>query len=781
MSEATAADVKPGNAPVRVDFASVVRDHLLVYGWILGLAEHTANAEIRYGNLVIDLMNLGFPVPRPDVTKHFSSQTGVDSDNHGFYLAAPLGAAGIRPGYLRLTVSQYSGESAESVWPVTSGDAPVRAFFQHDAATFDWLLQNLGTAEAKQLRELARSPEPTKSEHTAALGLDLGLGLDLCCALDARIIVLVGWFTEGDAPLTEATLTLGDRTVDCLPGLTAQSRPSALPSGEPPAHNLRGESVSSAGFTWVGAMPPAGVVPAAGATGGDALIELCAGARRGRVRRTLRSEGRSELKRYLETQDANAALDLLARIAALAAQSPGSGGLSAWLTAAQDAAVARLPNCLDDANPRVLLHCAGAVPIADAGVYLTGWFNADDGAVKSIACHSGFTRLTLHDRWIRQPRADVAEHLAKLGVPDADADHGFVCYAPLANTGAAYFLSVTLPDGTVRRMRLPPVNALASARHTVRTVLTSFNPAHRGLRTLLDSQVGPAVATAWARRRKPAPSVTSQRFGSVPANPAVSVIVPLFGRHDLADYQLALFADDADFQTLELIYFVDDPSIYDAFRARCDDLYEIYRVPFIVGFAGVNLGFAGANNCAASLATGKHLLLLNSDVLPKSPGWVREMRESYATLPRPGLLGAKLLYEDGSVQHAGMSFRRHAPWSGLWINAHPHKGQSAAGLSGLRKVDAVTAACALIDAGVYRELGGLSEDYIIGDFEDSDFCLRAAAAGRRSWVALDIELYHLERQSQSRIGDPQWRSNLTLFNCWQHQQRWGALLERRAT
>jgi len=154
------------------------------------------------------------------------------------------------------------------------------------------------------------------------------------------------------------------------------------------------------------------------------------------------------------------------------------------------------------------------------------------------------------------------------------------------------------------------------------------------------------------------------------------------------------------------------------------------------------------------------------------------MRDSYATLPRPGLLGAKLLYEDGSVQHAGMTFRRHAPWGGLWINEHSHKGQSAVGLTGLRKVHAVTAACALIDAGLYRKLGGLSEDYIIGDFEDSDFCLRAVAAGRHSWVALDIELYHLERQSQARIGDTQWRTNLTLFNCWQHQQRWGALLEK---
>jgi len=254
----------------------------------------------------------------------------------------------------------------------------------------------------------------------------------------------------------------------------------------------------------------------------------------------------------------------------------------------------------------------------------------------------------------------------------------------------------------------------------------------------------------------------------------VSVIVPLYGRYDLAEYQMALFADDMEFQSTELIYFVDDPAIHDAFVAQCADLHQIYGVPFVVAYAGTNLGFAGANNCAASVAAGQYLVLLNSDVFPKKRGWLGELLGTYRRLDSPGLLGVKLLYEDGSVQHAGMSFRRHAPWAGLFINDHPHKGVSADSLTGTKQVHAVTAACVMIDAALYRTLGGLSEDYIIGDFEDSDLCLRAAAAGRPTWIALDIELYHLERQSQNRIGDAQWRSNLTLYNCWLHGQRWAA-------
>jgi GT2 family glycosyltransferase len=258
----------------------------------------------------------------------------------------------------------------------------------------------------------------------------------------------------------------------------------------------------------------------------------------------------------------------------------------------------------------------------------------------------------------------------------------------------------------------------------------------------------------------------------------VSIIVPLYGRHDLAEYQMAQFADDPEFQSVELIYVVDDPAIFDEFRSICSDLYGIYQVPFVLAFPGANLGFAGANNFGAEIARGQYLLLMNSDVMPKRPGWLGDLLRIYKSLRAPGLLGAKLLYEDGSVQHAGIGFRRHAAWGDLWINDHPLKGQSPLGLSGVREVDAVTAACALIEATLYRELGGFSEDYIVGDFEDSDLCLRASSAGRRNHIALDIELYHLERQSQNRVGDAIWRTNLTAYNCWLHNSRWADLIER---
>ena len=93
-----------------------------------------------------------------------------------------------------------------------------------------------------------------------------------------------------------------------------------------------------------------------------------------------------------------------------------------------------------------------------------------------------------------------------------------------------------------------------------------------------------------------------------------------------------------------------------------------------------------------------------------------------------------------------------------------------------RSVPAVTGACMMIDRGLFGDLGGLSEHYVIGDFEDSDLCLKAHEQGFGSYYTPEVELYHLERQSMRLVGQGHlgWRQSLTLYNMWQQSRRWGA-------
>jgi GT2 family glycosyltransferase len=69
------------------------------------------------------------------------------------------------------------------------------------------------------------------------------------------------------------------------------------------------------------------------------------------------------------------------------------------------------------------------------------------------------------------------------------------------------------------------------------------------------------------------------------------------------------------------------------------------------------------------------------------------------------------------------------------------------------------------------QLKGFDESYVVGDFEDSDLCLRVKREGKLCAVDHDVHLYHLERKSQENASES-WRRNLTLYNAWVHQRRW---------
>jgi GT2 family glycosyltransferase len=200
----------------------------------------------------------------------------------------------------------------------------------------------------------------------------------------------------------------------------------------------------------------------------------------------------------------------------------------------------------------------------------------------------------------------------------------------------------------------------------------------------------------------------------------------------------------------------------------------------VVGHTGENHGYSGANNLGASLARGEYLVLLNSDVMPKKAGWARQLVQAYRSSPGCGALGAKLLYYDESLQHDGMIFERFPFWNDLYGNNHPGKGlpnRSEPGASP-REVEAVTGACFVIETALYRELGGFSEDFVFGDFEDSELCLRVRDAGRRVYYAPNVELYHLERQSQNLLPEGgSWRWQLTIYNSWLQNRRWRARID----
>jgi len=82
----------------------------------------------------------------------------------------------------------------------------------------------------------------------------------------------------------------------------------------------------------------------------------------------------------------------------------------------------------------------------------------------------------------------------------------------------------------------------------------------------------------------------------------------------------------------------------------------------------------------------------------------------------------------------------------------------------------------MIGAELYYEIGGLDEGYVLGEFEDSDLCLTLLSKGYINYLADDIVLYHLERQSQGIGFDATWKFKLTLCNAFRHSARWDVLI-----
>jgi GT2 family glycosyltransferase len=181
------------------------------------------------------------------------------------------------------------------------------------------------------------------------------------------------------------------------------------------------------------------------------------------------------------------------------------------------------------------------------------------------------------------------------------------------------------------------------------------------------------------------------------------------------------------------------------------------------------MGFSGANNTGAELARGRLLLLLNSDVLPDGPGWVEELAAFLDETPNAGAVAPKLLFEDGSLQHAGLYFER-AEGASLWSNEHYFKGlhgtHPAANVT--RRVPAITAACMMLATDLYRDIGGLLGQYVQGDYEDSDLCMRLRARDLDTWYLASVALFHLEGQS---YPTPMRVSNGE-YNKWLHTHLW---------
>ncbi len=416
--------------------------------------------------------------------------------------------------------------------------------------------------------------------------------------------------------------------------------------------------------------------------------------------------------------------------------------------------------------------------IPSEGYFISGWLMSRENLRDLVLCSNQEKVSFLQDVFWHK-RQDIIDNLQLEGTQNIHL--GFACLVHLKEPRDSKILKLkVISNKGANEILCKSKDWVSNPLEATKEIFSLFSPISQDLQTILNNHIGPAVQALWSNRSKLeiSPKITS--FGEVPNNPKTSVLIPLYGRYDFVEYQLSQFVNDPYMRSAEIIYINDDPKIQEELLQFCYLIQPIYQLGFKLAHADQNLGYAGANNWGAKLAKGKLLLLLNSDVMPKEFGWLAKMEEVYRQKENIGALGCKLLYEDESIQHAGMTFVRFPFLDNMWINEHLSKGLTSDSedvQEELKEVTAVTAACLLINKETYLSVGGLSENYILGDFEDSDLCLKLIKDDYKNYYLPDVELYHLERQSQSKFTDGYWKSKITIYNCWQHTKRWNDFIE----
>lgn len=232
--------------------------------------------------------------------------------------------------------------------------------------------------------------------------------------------------------------------------------------------------------------------------------------------------------------------------------------------------------------------------------------------------------------------------------------------------------------------------------------------------------------------------------------PLVSLIVPTRNAVELMRQCLDSLFEKTLYQNYEVIIVdngSDDPEAVEYFRSMATHP----RVRVLRDDRPFN--YSALNNAAVKHAKGDLIGLLNNDIEVITPEWLSEM-VSLAIQPDIGAVGARLLYPDETIQHAGLILGI----LGVAGNAHKHAPRSTNGYFGraslINGFSAVTAACMLMRKSVYEEVGGLNEVDLTVAYNDVDLCLRISEAGYRNVWTPYAELYHHESATRGEEDDP---------------------------
>lgn len=253
--------------------------------------------------------------------------------------------------------------------------------------------------------------------------------------------------------------------------------------------------------------------------------------------------------------------------------------------------------------------------------------------------------------------------------------------------------------------------------------------------------------------------------------PKVSIIIPTRDTLQLLKPCVDSILSKTTYKQYEII-IVDNQSSHPkthAYFARIAKRRQVCVIEYSQAF-----NYAAIVNFAAQYASGKILCLLNNDTEVISADWLDEM-VGHLAQRNVGVVGAKLLYSDGRVQHGGDTV---GP-GGCAHHLHSFLERNEPGYCDraviAQELSAVTAACMLTWSNLYRKLGGFDAENLPVAFNDVDYCLRAREAGYKVIWTPHAQLYHHESVSRGRDDTPE-KKERSRREARYMRERWGHLM-----
>ncbi|WP_081857822.1 glycosyltransferase [Thiomonas sp. FB-Cd] len=255
----------------------------------------------------------------------------------------------------------------------------------------------------------------------------------------------------------------------------------------------------------------------------------------------------------------------------------------------------------------------------------------------------------------------------------------------------------------------------------------------------------------------PFPPAFRVRWPLPEVRPLVSVIIPTRDQFPLLQRCIESLIEKTKYPAYEILIVDNDSQTPEArnylaaIEAKEAELGERLRIIRQPG----PFNFSAMNNAAAGAARGEYLLLLNNDTAALHDDWLDEMM-GYAVRPDVGIVGAKLLYPDGKIQHAGVILGMRGPAEHPFISRPPEDRGYFGRAQLTQNYSAVTGACLLVRKSVFEQVGGLDEGDFKVSYNDIDLCLKVREAGLRIvWTPYALLMHEGSASQKGQIeGKP---------------------------